>query len=244
MEGVVGNVTAADVQFRLDGDEIPVKRGRIEGLLYYHAPSEGQPEAVAAVHAWDKTAIQAASVRLDGEHLAVESPSGARFSLALSSVRRIDLSVGRVAPLGVPTLPPELAPRLSTPGAKETLALGLAPVFFETSQSAPSLGGRQPSRGIRLRSRTTLTWTLARAALRLDGWVGLEDGMQESAVALFKVTGDGRTLFECELRPDEEPRRLTVPLDGIKRLSVIVDYGPDNDDTGDRVVLAEPRIIQ
>ncbi len=43
LEGVLGDVDDEIVHFELDGDPIPVKRPKVEGLIYYHAKGDRSP---------------------------------------------------------------------------------------------------------------------------------------------------------------------------------------------------------
>jgi hypothetical protein len=57
------------------------------------------------------------------------------------------------------------------------------------------------------------------------------------------IQGDGKTLWEGEVRGSEPARNLEIEIAGIKRMEIVVDYGDDLD-IGDRLDLGDARVTK
>ncbi|RMF82449.1 MAG: hypothetical protein D6744_06075 [Planctomycetota bacterium] len=60
----------------------------------------------------------------------------------------------------------------------------------------------------------------------------------------MKVVGDGQVLWESpSVRGNQPPQELLVDVTGVRRLTLVVDYGADLD-LSDHVIWALPRVMR
>ncbi|MCJ8332014.1 MAG: NPCBM/NEW2 domain-containing protein [Lentisphaeria bacterium] len=102
-----------------------------------------------------------------------------------------------------------------------------------------SLGRCYYNRGIAAQSKTVLSYSLNSAYKLFSFTVGL-DGRAGHAQVIIK--GDNAVLFDEPVRPDLF-KSIQLPLNGVRILQVIVDYGKFGSG-GDYVLLTEPILIK
>ena len=104
------------------------------------------------------------------------------------------------------------------------------------------LDGAEYARGLAVRSRTELTYRLRGKFRRLVAVVGIDDQVDAGHVRLI-IRGDDKTLFDQPVAWNHEPLELDLDVSGVSRLSVLVDFGEDND-RSDFLDLCEARVIK
>ena len=92
LEGVLGNVDDEVVHFELDKEAIPVKRPKVEGLIYYHAKGEQLAEPLAVAVDRGGSRWQVKSLEPAGQSWNLKTPSGVTVSLAPEKLERLDLA--------------------------------------------------------------------------------------------------------------------------------------------------------
>ena len=74
---------------------------------------------------------------------------------------------------------------------------------------------------------------------------GIDDSVRPAGRASLVLLGDGKPLAEpFLLTGKDEPVGIRVSVEGVKKLTVRVEFGPDKLDVGDLVDLVEPRLIK
>jgi alpha-galactosidase len=85
------------------------------------------------------------------------------------------------------------------------------------------LGGKRFEHGLGTHANSVLRVTLGGKAERFTATVGVDDEVGKKGSGVFKVTGDGKTLWESGvLRGGDPAKDVSVALDGIKRLVLSV----------------------
>ena len=144
-------------------------------------------------------------------------------SISERSVRRILFSSDRVvflsnlAPVRVEEVP-ALGDRVPFPWKKDLSSAG-SPLF---------LGGRRYSKGLGVHPYCALEYELDGRFRALAGTIGLDDAAREGASVKFRVLADGKEIFAKTLAkgPSGKPgafENLSLPLEGVRRLSLEVD---------------------
>ena len=106
------------------------------------------------------------------------------------------------------------------------------------------VGGRTYEHGLAVHSRTSLTYDLDGRYATFEAVVGFDEGAGVRGRVDCRVFADDAEVYaNPDLRADAPPVRLSVPVKGAGRLRLVVDFGPDQD-TGDRVVWANPRLYR
>jgi hypothetical protein len=243
-KGVIRDVTDKQVQFDLDGEVVPVKRGKLFGLVYYHAAESEQPEATSSV-------LDAAGSRWSGRSLAlsgaleITTPAGLTVRRPLDQIAQIDLSRGKIIYLS--DLQPESVKYTPYFAVEKEVPARLE--FFRPRQDRNlemkplRLGGRQFPKGLALHSRTEIVYSLPGRFSRLEAVAGIDDGVRPRGNVRLVLRGDDKILLETTLKGNDPPKPIEVDLAGVRRLVVLADFGEDMDVAG-HLDLGDARIIK
>lgn len=243
LEGVLGEASADKVNFELDGETIPVNRGRVEGLIYYTAARRDLPEAICVVQGPGATRIRAQQVSLRDGRAEIEGVTGVKLSLPLEQLQGFDFSLGKIEYLS------EMQPLVSQwkpyfelfaqlPASQELNQ----PRVNQALEGGPLLvGGKSYRRGLALRSGTELAYRLPDGFNRLTMLAGIDDRVGEAGAVQLTILGDDRELYSEAIRGGESPKTIDVEIAGIRKLTIAVDYGDDLD-IADHLDLCDARI--
>ena len=245
LEGVLRDVDDATCQFELDGEVIPVKRAKIEGLVYAQPRSVELPEPIGKLVATDGSRLQLQTVEFADGKVAVSTPAGTSHSVPLERVVRFDFSSGKIAYLS--DLEPESVAFTPLFGFAQPPA-GLLEFYsyrrdvgFEGNPLR--LDGKVYKKGLSLASRTELVYKLPGKFRVFRATVGIDDSVRETGSVRVAIKGDGKTLWQADVRGSEPARELELEIAGVKRLEILVDYG-EATDVGDRLDLGEARVTK
>jgi hypothetical protein len=242
LEGIIKGVDAENCQFEIDGEVIPVKRAKVAGLVYArHGDEPAEPAAKLATTSGARMNLRSFEL-IDGE-LKGTLAGGTEFEVPLDQVARLDFSTGKIAYLS--DLDPEEA--VFTPlvgfSAPPQGLLGYfnyrRDVGFD--QSPLRLDGKEFRKGLSLASRTSLAYKLPGKFRVFRATVGIDDSTRETGNVHLEISGDGKVLWQGEVRGDEPSQQLELEIGGVKRLLILADYGAGLD-VGDRLDLGEAQI--
>jgi hypothetical protein len=245
LEGVLGNIDADTCTFELDKESIPVKRPKIEGLVYFHSNPPELPEATGRLTVSDGTQWSLRTAALSDGVLKITTPSGAALEVALDRISRIDFSTGKIAYLS--DLDPEsfsftpyvgLSDEVSTLGEVYQYRRDIG---FE--QMPLKLDGKTYRKGLALQSRTSLVYKLPGKFRLFRAVVGVDDATRETGDVHLEIKGDGKILWQGEVRGTQPAQELEIELAGAKRLEFLADFGGGLD-IGDRLDLCEARVTK
>lgn len=233
LAGVIGD--AGDkIKFLLDGDEIPVAREKIYGLVYTRRTQPGR-KPVCQIETSGHDLLQAAAISWQNNSLTVELAAGGKLTLPVVSLRSLDFSAGKVRYLS------QLEPR----------EVKYTPFFdvvwnYRRDRNLDGgplrLAGKTYSRGLAIHSRTLLKYRLAGEFRRFQAVVGIDEVVDEGNVRLV-ISGDGRALFEADVSRADAPRTLDLDVTGVRELEILVDFG-GNMDISDHLDLADARLLK
>jgi hypothetical protein len=245
LEGVQLDIDEETFRFELDKEVVPVKRSKVEGVVYFHATEAEMPEAVGYVTTvpGDRVAVRAADFA--GDSLKIGTLAGMSLEIPLSEIARFDLSTGKIAYLS--DLEAESATHVPFLGfSEEPQAFG---EFYRYRRDAGfenkplKLDGKIYRKGLSLASRGTLVYKLPGKFRLFKTVIGIDDSVRETGDVKVAIKGDGKVLWQGEVRGGRPPEELELKIVGIKRLEIVVDYGADLD-IGDRLDLADARITK
>ena len=243
--GVLGDVTDKIVQFDLDGELLPVKRAKVQGIIYYQSAGRSLPDPVCRVTEADGSCWQAQSIGLEGGNLHWTTPLGLEITRPPSEVLRIDFSQGKIVYLS--DLEPES--RVWTPyfGSGSVLP-ALAEFFAPREDRGLDLGpleldGKQYHKGLALHSRTSLMYRLPGRFRRFKATVGIDDRVRPRGNVRLVIRGDDRVLLETTVAGADPAQSVDLDIGGVRRLAILVDYGDDLD-VADHLDLCDARIVK
>jgi NPCBM/NEW2 domain len=250
LDGVIGSLEESAMSFRLDGDEIPVKREKIFGLIYAKRESTAAKAAAAIdLSTGDRLAVK--KVSWNGETWKATLVSGADLSISGSIVQSVDFSLSKIAYLS------NLEPR-------EVKYTPFWDIVWEyrrdrTCHGGPiSVGNKVYAKGLGLHSRTLLKYRIGGDYRRFRTVMGIDDSLRTAGDVDVVIKGDGRTLFKGPVciyeRPergatDQSEKRLMAPVKldldvtGVVELEIFVDYG-EMLDYGDCLDLADAKLVK
>lgn len=240
LDGVIGALDAGTIKFRLDGDDIPVKRERVFGLIY--ARREGQPGRTTAnlnLSAGDH--LFAKSIGWDGDVWKVKLAAGPDLTIPGSEVQFIDYTLGKIAYLS------NLEPR-------DVKYTPYFPDFiweYRRDRSPPrsgppaaiGFGSKTYAKGLAVHSLTALKYRIGGDYRRFQALMGIDEYFYCGNVDVT-VKGDGRVLFKGPVHAGQPPQPLDLDVTGVVELEIIVDYGEDKVDVGDWVNLADAKLVK
>jgi NPCBM/NEW2 domain len=245
IEGVLGAVDADTCHFEVDGEVIPVKRAKVEGLIYAQPRAVELPDPIGKLVVADGARLPLHKVELAGDEISLSTPAGLSLTLPIASVVRFDFSSGKIVYLS--DLEPESVEftplfgfKQSPPGVLEYYAYRRDVGF---ANNPLRLDGREYKKGLALASRTTLEYKLPGKFRVFRGTVGIDDSVRETGSVKIEIKGDGKTLWQADVRGSEPATALELEIAGVKRLEIVVDYG-EGLDVGDRLDLAEAQVTK
>ena len=252
LAGIVSNVTMTQVEFLLDGETIPVPAERVYGIVFARTKKAVTPATIQLTSAIGDR-LSAKSITLEGDQFKAETAWGQTVLIASSSLRKIDLSSGRIQFLSDM---PALAERFDGVDPENSLFTGLIDADQQKllfgpqrnitieRQSKLRLRGREFSKGLCIHSKTEMQWDLEKKFSALECLVGIDDEVAfngSHAVAL-KISGDGNVLFEKLIATTDDPLPLRLSLEGVSTLTVLVDFG-DGSSVCDWLNIADAKLV-
>jgi hypothetical protein len=234
VNGLIVELSDSELTFEFGGETRRLPHDRLHGIVLAQT---GQPKAPSAVVSLaNGSRIAGAVSSLADGRLELELQGGAKATLPLSSIERIDLRSSRVVSLS------DLEP---VSVREETLLTIAQPWQRNRSVSGKTLtlGGRTYSRGIGVHSRSELVYEVPEGFDSFVAVVGIDAAAGGRGDCEVQLLGDGRSLWSQRVKGSEEPHNVQVPLGGAKRLTLLVEPGADFD-LGDHLNWADARFLK
>ncbi|MFO0904115.1 MAG: NPCBM/NEW2 domain-containing protein [Pirellulales bacterium] len=242
--GIVHEVTAETIQFELDGDRIPVKRERIEGVVYFQPTERELPDPVCRIEDRSGGVWNVKSIRWEADKLQLETVAGAVATLGVEQLVRADFSVGNTVYLS--DVDPESLEWTPFVASLSPTLAKFRQFGRDASASGGPLtsGGEKFDKGIVARSRTTAVYRVPKNFRRFEARLGVQDGAAKDLADLrVSIVGDGKSLFEATITGKDAPQDIALDLSGVRRLAILVDFGA-NEGTGDWLVFGNARMTK
>ena len=237
LAGVTGDV-GEKVNLLLDEDEVPVARDKVYGIIY-HRRVPSLPKSVCQVRLTGGDVLEAAQISWKSGQAHVRLVAGAEVVVPAAIVAAIDFSVSRIKYLS------DLKPR-------DVKYVSFWEIFLYEYRRDRSLDGPQITlkgktypRGLAMHSKTTLRYRIAGEYTRFLAVAGIDDSVAELGhIVQLVITGDGKPLFDGEIKGREAPRPLDLDVTGVRDLEIVVDFGSDISDIGDHLDLADAKLVK
>jgi hypothetical protein len=245
LEGVVRDIDAEICKFELDGEEIPVKRSKIAGIIYAHHGGAEPAAPIGKLVMADGSQLEFREIELKHDQLEVQTTAGTRHKLLLGDVLRFDFSFGKVAFLS--DLEPESVTFTPLVGFEQP-PQGLLS-FYEYrrdmgfEKSPLRLDGKMFRKGLALATRTELVYKLPDKFRLFRSTVGIDDSTREAGSVRLSIKGDGKVLWEGDVRGTDPSQELELNVAGVRRLEILADYG-EGLDVGDRLDLGDAQVTK
>lgn len=253
LEGVVITMNKELVTFEYEGDTIPVKRSKLEGILFFQTgASEDQPEPdlVATLRSGEQ--LRADALEVAEDQVSITTLAGVEWSVPLDELNSVDFGVGRTLFLS-DTEPAEL---IVTPHIASKLDEALTQLIYQPRSNIgqnnrplqlrfPSLDNsvKTYSKGLCLHSRTHISYRLGNAYGQLQAVAGIDPQLGERGAVNLIIKGDDETLMDEVIQGGDEPLAIDLDVSKRRRVTIIVDYAADLD-IADRLHLCELRVTK
>jgi hypothetical protein len=249
LEGVFHDVTDEAVDFEYDEQRIAVKRGKLEGIIYFHAAPREVPGALCKVLETNGSTWCVKSLELAGDLLRVTTTGGTSCEIPLAQLARCDFSAGNV--LYLSDLEHELAectPFIATRLPENRILQLYAPrrdASFEGSGLWLGAGNaiRQYEKGLAIHSRSVLVFRLQEGYRKLTADVGIDSRLHGRGNVVLVIRGDDKELLRRSIAGKDPPLPLDLNIEGVRRLEILVDFG-ETLDVADHLNLCNARIIK
>jgi len=244
-EGLVRDINADRVNFSLDGENIEVKRPRVEAILYYRVTEPALPVPQCVVHLLGNAQIAAAYIELKGDLISLTTAASAKFEVPIESLARLDYSVGKLQFLSdLEAELTEVTPYFGGPKDLAAYVDAFAPRRDRNLDNEPlKLAGKTYEKGLALHSQTRQTYRLAGKYRQFMAIAGIDDAISAGGSVQLQISGDGKQLWEGTIKAGDEPRLLEIDVTGVKRLELFVGFD-DNLDVGDHLDLCEAKVMK
>lgn len=249
LEGIFHDVTDETVEFQFEDETIPVKRTKLEGMVYYHRAGRELPDSLCSIDETHGTTWQARTLEWKENHFEVVTPAGTSSRVPISSVTRLNFAAGNVVYLS--DLDFELiecAPFFGSQIDANRIRQMYAP-RRDTGFEGEGLWLKGPQgltrfdKGLAIHSRSELVFRLTEPYRKLTTLAGLDSRVEGHGNILLVIEGDGRELFRNELSGDDAPIPLELNIEGVRRLRILVDFGQALD-VADHLNLCNARIMK
>ena len=230
LDGIIHDIESDTVQFELDDETVPVERGRLEGIVYFHPPTAATPKAIAQLFdiygsLWQVQKLQMGSAKLQGVTV-----NGLTFELPLTDLVKLDFSAENLIYLS--DIEPTSVTWTPFLGSVDPLAQALFGPRRDRSFSGGKLQlGKRRGRdleyqkGLAIQSRTRMVYRLSDEFQRFKAIVGLDNRTRGRGNVELVILGNRRELLKKTVTGMMEPFELDVKISGVRRLTILVDYG-------------------
>jgi len=238
LEGVLGDITATHVNFKLRGKNYEVERARVEGVRYFKPLTRKQPEPLCQLTDIEGSKWMVRNLELTeaGDAFKAETASGASFQLSINRAANLDFSMGKIkhlSDLGWLDEDKSLA-ELHFPSNFDNAALVRKPAKDKNLYGKPlKMFNETYRKGIAVHAQTKLTFLLPADYSRLLGLAGIDDyarNVPYGADCELIIIADGEELFRKRITGrDKEPVKIDLNIEGKRKLIIIASKGADND---------------
>lgn len=240
LDGVAGTLDANEVRFRLDGEDISVKREKVYGIIYAkREDASAKPTAKVELAGGDTLLVKDVSWNQNAWQLRI--PGLNPIAAPATAVQVIDFSISKFQFLSA------MEPR----GYEYISWFGDRTFEYQRDRDFDGrplrVGDRTYPRGLAVHSKTELKYRLGGDYRRFKAVVGLDPKLPLGAAygdAHVIIRGDSQVLFEGDFISGQSPEVIDVAVTNVSELELIVDYGRDKWDLGDRVHFGDAKVVK
>lgn len=248
-EGTLLDVTEDSVQFEIDGERIPIRREKLEGLVYYHPAKREFTLPLcrlidAGASSWLIRDFQVANSQFTAATLGNVS-----LQLPLTALARLDFSVGNVAFLsdleadsGTGEVPLSLQPAAMTHKFSRVFQMRTRPPLGVDSFR---IGGQRFDNGLSLHSPAKIVYRVPEGFRKFHAIAGVDDSVVAPGRFNLVILGDGKELARHSFAAGQprQPIPLAIDLQSVRRITIQLEPA-DGQDIGDQLDLCEARFTK
>ena len=239
LSGVLQSLSEQAVEFRAEFGPLKLDRARLAAIILNPTLRRTikRPSLCAVVGFADGTRVLAGSMELKDQRAQVALVAGAAFAAEAKQLVCLVPLGGRAVYLSeLEPLEFEHTPFLDLkwPYRKDRNVLG----------GMLRSGGQLYLKGLGVHSAARLVYALERPYQRFQTELALDDCAGRQGSVVYRILLDGKQKYVSPvLRGGDQPLSVSVPLEGAKRLELVVDYA-DRADVLDRANWLRARLIK
>lgn len=239
LDGVAGSIDAKEVRFRLDGEDVTVKREKVYGIIYARRDDTAKFATRVDLAGGDTLLVKEA--QWTGDAWEFNIPGLAPIKASATAVQALDFSISKFLYLS----------------ATEPRDIRYTPFFddftFEVQRDRDfdgrplRVGERTFARGLAVHSKTVLKYRLGGDYRYFKSIVGLDPKLPLGAYygdAHVTIRGDDKVLYDGDFISGQASEALELPVTGVIELEILVDFGRDKWDLGDRVHFGDAKVVK
>jgi|GEM_PF-423555 len=243
--GFVRDVTEDKVQFELDGDILPVPRGRVFGIILRKRAEDTMPATLCKLSESDGSNWSIRTLSYNDDRLTWTTPLKVEGTTLLPQIGRIDFSQGKILFLS------DIGPESTkwTPYFDGADSISVVRDFFLPRQDQNLRGGTLTLdddwyfKGLSIHSHTIVTYRLPDRYSRFRAVVGIDDSVRPSGNVQLIISGDGKELLKETFTGKMSAKPLDLDIAGVRRLTIEVGFG-EKHDHGDMLDLCNARVVK
>jgi hypothetical protein len=250
LDGVIGSLSETTLQFQLDGDDIPIKRERVFGLIFSKRESTAK-KAIAQLELVTGDLLAVKQIGWNGTIWKLKTVSGLDLDVTAEMFQSLDYSLGKFTYLS--DIEPRSVKHVPFFDIQSSFAVNEYRRDRNFDGGPISLNKKIYPKGLAIHSQTLLKYRLGGEYRRFQAIMGIGDEVPNGDVdVVFK--GDNKPLFKTSVKAitagdnGTVQRTLPLPLDldvtGVVEFEIFVDFGSDMRDIGDRLYLANARAVK
>lgn len=257
VEGVMGDVSADKVEFKLEGAMQRVDRAKIAGAVYYRPDRRTAQKPRVLLQGHSGARLSATHLELKDSLLHVTTVAGTQVDWPVDDIMLADFSAGKLMYLSdIEPAAEHWTPLVGLPASatiaseygqprRDKSAFGgpLALVLNEEEPAASQAATQSFNKGLALHSRTEIVYRLPTGFQHFVALAGIEPATRAVGNVRLIISGDDRVLLDTGVGGDQPPRPIQLEIANVKRLKIVVDYGK-NLDAGDWLNLCGARIVK
>lgn len=238
ISGAVQAIRDGKLTVEYEGESRNLDQARLLGVVFAANPAaSSETGPFQRFHLLDGQRVAGRWTAIEGDAFALQTPWDAVWNIPALSVREVTSHNGRMVELAdLEPVSVEQVPYFGRirPYQKDR-AFGGGPL---------KAGAETYQRGFAVHSKTTLSFAIDGGFERFRTAVGFDPSAGGKGRVACRVLGDGRELFaNADLRADQPPLPLDLPVAGVATLVLEVDFG-EAEDAGDDVVWGNPRLYR
>ncbi|MEO1999145.1 MAG: NPCBM/NEW2 domain-containing protein [Planctomycetaceae bacterium] len=234
LQGAVSSVGAKSIAFQLDGNEIPVKRERVFGIVYANPRQKSGRDYVVYTTTGD--VIRSRGLSFTQDRVQIDTVAGGTIQPELSKLLRVDFGGTRVQYLS------DLEPR----DVKYTPFFDHVYKYRRDRNEDGQLlrmDGKMFARGLYIHSKARLVYRLAGGFRRFQACMGIDQLVGRLGDVHVVISADGKVLVEADVRGVDKPRILDLDVRDVRDLEILVDFGRDLD-ISDHLDLGDAKLLR
>jgi hypothetical protein len=240
--GLIAELSTEGLTFEIDGQERKLPRSQLFGIVLAQAQAE-DPVPPATIHLRDGGQLSAALTSLQDGTLSCTLPGDSDVAIPWSAVARIDIRSSREAFLSdlKPTAVDEaVLVTLPRPWQRDKAVTGKP---LELAAGGGTTARRTYDKGIGVHARSALSFESGREYDLLAATIGIDAGTDGKGDCVFRVLGDGQSIFSRRMKGTDPPFDLRVEIRAYDEITLVVEPGAGLD-LADHANWCEVRMVR